>query len=82
MDHAYNTSRMRHGAQGDLLGDDPYCDLYKEIIADAMVDLTGTDTRTGGNGEPRLLRRMGHRPNKPPQELTVGGLALATIPST
>ena len=83
MDHAYNSSRMQHGDRGDLLADDPYCDLYKEILADAMRDWTGADSRRAGNGAPpKLVRLMGRRPNKPPKLLTPGEVSLATIPST
>ena len=84
MDHIYNTSRMHHRERGDLLADDPYCDLYKAILGDAMFDLSASSERRGnGNGgAPRLVRSMGHRPNKPPQQLTQGEATLATVPST
>ena len=84
IDHVYNTSRMGHDEHGDLYADDPYCDLYKEILADAMFDLSkaSEQKRTGNGAPPKLLRRMGHRPNRPPQQLTPGELTLATVPST
>ncbi|MDA1095195.1 MAG: radical SAM protein [Acidobacteria bacterium] len=83
MDHAYNSSRMRQSDHGDLLADDPYCDLYKEIMADAMLDWTGPAAVSPGHDEtPTLLRQMGHPPNKPPKLLVPGEMWLATIPST
>lgn len=83
MDHVYNSSRVRRADHGDLLADDPYCDLYKEIIADAMTDLADPGAGRPDDGtRPVLLRQMGHRPNRPPKLLVPGEVALATIPST
>ena len=89
MDHVYNTSRMTHGTAGDLLGDDPYCDLYQAILLDAMSDWTaaaateaGPHPPAGNREPPEILRRMGHRPNMPAQQLTDGEATLATLPST
>jgi len=83
MDHVYNSSRMRSGTKGDLLADDPYCALYQEILADAMLDwtrITDEDARDGA--PPRIVRRMGHKPNRPPRVMRAGEPGLATIPST
>lgn len=82
MDHAYNSSRKRQTDHGDLLADDPYCDLYKEIMADAMLEWTGPDVRRSHDSPPALVRQMGRRPNKPPKLLIPGEVSLATIPST
>jgi radical SAM protein with 4Fe4S-binding SPASM domain len=83
MDHVYNSSRVRQADHGDLLADDPYCDLYKEVIADAMVDLSNPGAQGPEHTtRPRVVRQMGHRPNMPPKLLVPGEVALATIPST
>ena len=58
---------LEHGYffSGSLLGDDPYCDLYKEMIGGALEDMTAEAAaligRRGGFLRPVLLRTMGER---------------------
>ena len=58
---------IEHGYffSGDLLGDDPYCDLYQEMIGCALQDMSTEASawvgRQGGFARPVLLRSMGER---------------------
>jgi radical SAM protein with 4Fe4S-binding SPASM domain len=58
---------VEHGywAEGNVLGHDPYCDLYKGLAADAFADLASDGRATvqprSGYDRPVVFRAMGER---------------------
>jgi radical SAM protein with 4Fe4S-binding SPASM domain len=58
---------IEHGYffSGSVLGDDPYCDLYQEMIGGAIAEMAAEGAarvgRRGGFARPVLLRTMGER---------------------